>query len=857
MITLATMLWQAPWLLPAATLTLGIALAAVMLLYPAQMRDVPRGWRMAPPGLRVAAISALAVSMIQPAVLRPRTARQQGAIVILADASRSMSVSDRGRSPAELIALAAGLGTLPPGRRVESAPGLRSQLELIRARIEQLERTRGEAEYARLSTRGLSAAEARLADAADALRDALAALSPPRAGGELATRVTLLRQPLGAVDEPAMRGLRGKLDAALRALVAEQARADERLFEDDASVRTACIRSGRLSRAALVELALSQPRSGVLATLPPAAPVLVYSFADALTALQTHEVQIDPAGATSDITGAVRNLLRGLSGRDVQAVVLLSDGRQVGGDEPANADMSALRAPVFTIATAPPGQRLDLAIARYDGPAGARVGQSVPARVELRCPGTAVGDSIDVQLDSPGSRQVQRVTVGEDWTAAAEFELHFSQSGAAGLTVTALPLAGEISDQNNIARRWVRVGAEPLRVTVIAAADAGRQASALHEILSRAPWMTLREVDEADTYRLGTETLANQDVVILVDLPNDALWPEQWDALDKLARQRGGSVIMTAGAHVPAAAYTTTAPSSDWLPYALGQKPAWRTWPGGEAHFRVAPPRADDPRAGGAWTQLPALARFVAADALRPGVLPLLVESASGAAVVTRMPRGAGQVIFVGTDESWRWRGGGEASQFWPALLRLAAPQPFPTTAGELALDASSLAPRPHDPITLRARAPGNAADVSVQITRDEQAIGAATLHLVGDDLYEGTVDGLDAGDYVLRLDTPLEDEQPADAQAALLPLHVEEDVEAELSNLAGDERMLRRMADSSGGRALTLDQLPALPRLLAENQEKQTRFVEYALWDSPWLFGFVLACLSAEWALRKRFGLA
>jgi hypothetical protein len=42
----------------------------------------------------------------------------------------------------------------------------------------------------------------------------------------------------------------------------------------------------------------------------------------------------------------------------------------------------------------------------------------------------------------------------------------------------------------------------------------------------------------------------------------------------------------------------------------------------------------------------------------------------------------------------------------------------------------------------------------------------------------------------------------------------------------------------------------------LAELRERQTQWVEYPLWDSPYLFLFVLSGLSLEWALRKQAGL-
>jgi len=80
----------------------------------------------------------------------------------------------------------------------------------------------------------------------------------------------------------------------------------------------------------------------------------------------------------------------------------------------------------------------------------------------------------------------------------------------------------------------------------------------------------------------------------------------------------------------------------------------------------------------------------------------------------------------------------------------------------------------------------------------------------------------------------------------------------AELADLSGDERFLIRIAEATGGQYLKLEQLPSLPRRIAELRDRQqTQMLETSLWDSPYLFLFVLAGLSLEWALRKRIGLA
>ncbi len=118
--------WNAPHMLPLVVALAVALLAAVAWLYPAQARGVRRPWRWVLPGLRAAALLALTASLLQPVMYRPRQAGERGAVLVLVDRSRSMSVTDVTRSPAQLVALADGLGRLPPGARAGVAAGLSS-----------------------------------------------------------------------------------------------------------------------------------------------------------------------------------------------------------------------------------------------------------------------------------------------------------------------------------------------------------------------------------------------------------------------------------------------------------------------------------------------------------------------------------------------------------------------------------------------------------------------------------------------------------------------------------------------------------------------------------------------------------
>jgi hypothetical protein len=97
----------------------------------------------------------------------------------------------------------------------------------------------------------------------------------------------------------------------------------------------------------------------------------------------------------------------------------------------------------------------------------------------------------------------------------------------------------------------------------------------------------------------------------------------------------------------------------------------------------------------------------------------------------------------------------------------------------------------------------------------------------------------------------------PAGAATELsLPLHVGSTYEAELADVSGDYSILQRLAEASGGEFFTLDQVDRLAERLTLAAERRPRYVEQRLWDSPLLFVFVVGCLAAEWAARKRVGL-
>jgi hypothetical protein len=74
----------------------------------------------------------------------------------------------------------------------------------------------------------------------------------------------------------------------------------------------------------------------------------------------------------------------------------------------------------------------------------------------------------------------------------------------------------------------------------------------------------------------------------------------------------------------------------------------------------------------------------------------------------------------------------------------------------------------------------------------------------------------------------------------------------------AMQQELLRKVGELSGGKLLSVRDLPGLPRLWKD--EARTALLppqELELWNSAWVLALVLGCAGAEWFLRRRWDVA
>ena len=118
---------------------------------------------------------------------------------------------------------------------------------------------------------------------------------------------------------------------------------------------------------------------------------------------------------------------------------------------------------------------------------------------------------------------------------------------------------------------------------------------------------------------------------------------------------------------------------------------------------------------------------------------------------------------------------------------------------------------------------------------------------------YEGNMVNIPPGEYVAKLNVigaELDDEE------LTAPVYVSKKRTTELADVSANIELLEQIAAASGGKLLSPDELSELPALLATPANSVTDVEEFKLWDH-WLVLAIFAVLvTAEWIVRKLHGL-
>ncbi len=371
------------------------------------------------------------------------------------------------------------------------------------------------------------------------------------------------------------------------------------------------------------------------------------------------------------------------------------------------------------------------------------------------------------------------------------------------------------------------------------------------------------------TFPQDREALFAYDLIIFGEVHPKTLTPEQSEWIRDFVKTRGGGLIFIDGQRQALRGYEGT-PIADLLPVKwverddTKQPESLHLTDTGANVTALSLVSGQEPNTA-LWRTLPA-PHWTAPVIALPGTETLAEATAESKTVPLLVQRrfGAGRVWYQGFDESWRWRfeiADRFHQRYWNQAAAWVMETPYAVSDQFASIDAGATVYRPGQNAPLRIRlkdAEGRPilhATAEAILYRDGREVAAIGLEADPNagGVFRGTTPPLAGGRHEVGVRvTGIAD----DLIKARATFDVEAEDSAELSLLSADPVLLRRIAETSGGQALSEDRADQLPKLLEPLSGGRVVESETALWQSYWWFVPIVTLFTVEWVLRKRSGM-
>jgi hypothetical protein len=609
-----------------------------------------------------------------------------------------------------------------------------------------------------------------------------------------------------------------------------------------------------------------------------------------------------PEGRKTLLHTAIQDVLKANVGRRVCGIVLITDGRSTestGTGLARQLDRDSIK--VFTVPVGAKSPKLDLSLLPAHAPSRAFINDAVSvrvavdhqpsgvpvdwSRVKLRLVDQASGRVLD-QKSLGGRPPGEPIQMSAVWTKAQtvtwKVELEYQAID---------PENRDRNPQNNHQTVRIKFIDRPLRVLYIEGyprweyrylKELLRQDKTIAaSIMLVSADLSFAQEGDLPIARLprNLEELASYDVLIIGDVPSEYLGTELMGVIRDHVSIRGAGVIWVGGAHYTPQTYGGT-PLGDLLP--MRQPGLVRKLELGGAAVTVSPKpaarslnllRIDDASKNpnpSSLTGLPGLYWVQDIGELKRSV-EVLAEAHLNAQeqvpLLTLMRHGAGRILYLATDEIWRWRygrGAGPTQEFWIPLVQYLGwargrqndQQAWMNISARRAEVDQTLVvtvqlrdgfdlQRDLDRLRIvvkRANDPAQSVVETFEVNsrqRDDLQLGQGRT-------YTAQWRPRHSGKFILQLDEPtLAD---VDVRQSVLVEHSD----AETRYATVDHKRLEDLAKETGGKLVPLDNLGSLAGLLPPDPEQVTISISQTLWDCPLtliLFGLLL---TLEWIGRK-----
>ena len=612
-----------------------------------------------------------------------------------------------------------------------------------------------------------------------------------------------------------------------------------------------------------------------------------------------------PAGDYTEGGDAVIGLLERLAGEKISGIVLLSDGRNTGGEKWETAADRAAQAgvPVHSLAFGSEDPLRDLGIDRVSAPGEASLGDILELQVEIS---NYIQPDLktEVTLFEEGQVDQRKTVVLQKGSNRVRLTTIPRTEGLREYRVEVPRVEDEVNYDNNQAAVHVKVVRKALRVLFVAGKPT-REYEHVVLCLLRDPvirvscFLQSANVDYVqqghvviDRLPRTNEEWRDYDVVILYDVDPKPLSSQQVSGLEYTVN-KGAGLVFVAGRNYGLGQMLQIHANKmrEMLPVDIDKNRAndherilrepWKVERTPEAKYHaICRLAADEAFNEEIWSTFPELYWRYPVQRVKSQAVAILKaapdkEAADlGDCLMAIQRFGEGVTIYLGTDEIWRWRypyGAHDYDLFWTHIIRYLGETRLHGVQKQVALGTDKLVYAPGERVQVRLQILDHALlqqlqgeTVAATVVDSMKAKHVIPLEKDAGNrpLYQGTFLSRYIGPHAVQANHHL---STADSEARDL-FDVQGSFSVERRSLeAVDTRAdldgLRKLAEKTGGkymdyRSMSREALQSLAREIPAEKLSIPHETVREVWDTWTILLLVLALLSAEWALRKYWGL-
>jgi len=626
--------------------------------------------------------------------------------------------------------------------------------------------------------------------------------------------------------------------------------------------------------------------SGLLKNLQSRFQVRLYRLDAGVDRVQNTR-QLEPVEPATLIGKGLRQLASEAATSPIGAVVLLSDGADNSGgiDLDTLSELHRRRLPVNTIGIGKDSLSNDIEMDGFDLPAKALVDSRLQAQIAIRQNGFS-GKHARLVLTGGGAVLASRdVTIGTGPQQTESIEFNAGKAGVKNIEASIDPLPGEQNALNNRLTRVLSVDGTKRRILYVEG-EPRWEFKFLRRAVEDDPALqivSMLRTTQNKIYRQGIanpnelaegfpnkpEDLFDFQGLILGSVESDFFTATQRQTIEDFVDRRGAGLLFLGGRWSLADGGYGIPPFAELLPVNLPQRRNTFQRDFVAAELTDAGRKSlicrieDDPdKSAQHWEVLPYLANYQDPGTPKPGAVVLARVNAGGKRLPLLVTEnyGRGRTAVFATGGSWRWRMQqpvGDTSQetFWRQLLR------WTVSATPSRVVASTPNPQLEDDGRIQLRAevrdadylPMSAAQVQAKIIQPDGSTSSVSLQPepLAQGIYSAEWNAPQTGSYVAEISAARSGGQ---LESDVLTFRREDGI-AENFHREQNRDLLQKLADETGGHYYTLKEADRLPREIAYSQAGITSREMKDLWNMPAIFFAILLLRSAEWLLRRKWG--